>query len=208
MKSGDTVTCSLRDSDKEINGKIKKFKYDILKRKTYAILDINDDKKKPYEIGVKYCMNQSNNILNKIDRLKHEKYIKKQINKLQKIIQQINNLNVSDQNYDILLRNLNYEYNTIKKQIEDTIELKRKKLKISTVEGPAIAEEVTTNKEYENNYDAELKEVQKKRALLLELLQKTKPKEYYQLAQILNRKGGGHTFGSVQKYNQKAGYII
>ena len=42
--------------------------------------------------------------------------------------------------------------------------------------------------------------------MLLELLQKTKPKEYYKMREILNRKIGGNVFGSTQKYNQRAGF--
>ena len=202
FKLGDLITCTIKNTTREVTGIAKKFRYDFKKNKTYVEIE-EEGNPKIITAGVKYCLNNDNNILAKVDKLKEKKYMNKQIDKLKKIIQQINNLNVTDSNYDIKLRNLNYEYNTIKQQIYDAHEAAKKRIKTTLPEAQLIPQ--TVNIEQNNDYNDELREVQKKRALLLELLQKAKPNEYYKMSQILNRKTGGNTFGSITNFNQKTG---
>jgi hypothetical protein len=213
FKVGETITCRPKNSNLEIKGVATKFKYNILKRKTYVILDKIKDDKPSGELetfNVNYCLNGNENLLFRVDKLKQKKYVDKQIDRLKKIIKQINTLNINDENYDIKLRNLNNEYITIRNQIKESIDsaiaadAQNKNPKDpATVLSSVPAAEI----------DSQLRTIKNTRSMLLEQLKQLNPRNYNNIRSILDRPGpfntrGGQIYGSINHHTQKAGDSI
>lgn len=213
FKVGETITCRPKNSNLEIKGVATKFKYNILKRKTYVILDKIKDDKPSGELetfNVNYCLNGNENLLFRVDKLKQKKYVDKQIDRLKKIIKQINTLNINDENYDIKLRNLNNEYITIRNQIKESIDsaiaadAQNKNPKDpATVSSSVPAAEI----------DSQLRAIKNTRSMLLEQLKQLNPRNYNNIRTILDRPvpfntRGGQIYGSINHHTQKAGDSI
>jgi hypothetical protein len=221
FKIGDPIDCTTKDG-KNISGIAKKFKYNLLKRKTYILIKEKGaaEDAELTQIDVKYCANEYDYTLRNINKMKEREYMKKQFKKLQEIIKKINKLNPSDENYEFIIKNLTNEYDIIESQINNTMQTSSEssskcsdsdedcKRKASPRDNPDIR--------LINTEDERLNDVRNKRIALLQLIQKIKPDEYLQLNTIFRRRikspsldspgvgvalGGKNTYAA--KLNQK-----
>lgn len=198
FKIGDPIDCTSKDG-RNISGVAKKFKYNILKRKTYILIKEKDkaENEELTQIDVKYCANQYDYTLKNINKLKEREYMKKQFKKLQEIIKKINKLNPSDENYELIIKNLTNEYDIIESQINNTM----KSISDSSSncsEDDEVCKTKTSPREnpdlrINNAEDERLEDVRQKRIALLQLLQKSKPDAYLKLNTIFKRRSKGPT---------------
>jgi hypothetical protein len=191
-KVGDIIECGLPDG-RQIKGIAEKFRINMLKRKGYV--SIRDETNQVTEIGIKYCINEYKKTLQKFNTKKEKEYMKKQFSKMQNIIRQINGLNTNDPNFELNLRNLNYQYENIKNDLNNEVEPNNQNKEKE-------AEPFNTDV-----YQLKLKEIREKRLLLLDLLRKIKPNEYLQITRTL-RQRNSKIQGGTNQYFQKAGSII
>lgn len=190
FKIGDPINCTSKDG-RDISGVAKKFKYNILKRKTYILIK-ETEKAELTQIDVKYCANRYDFTLKNINKLKEREYMKKQFKKLQEIIKKINKLNPRDENYEMIIKNLTNEYDIIESQINNAMKTSSE----SSSKCSDLDEECKKNASPKDNpdirlittEDERLKNVRKERIALLQLIQKINPEEYLKLNTILNRR--------------------